>query len=404
MVEHWPKRMKTIANCSRRTFETGVPSSTTPSRPTWKRDSFFAPELHASRLARFHGRKLAYVRYVDVPWLVEEGFQFPHELEVQGTNTFIELHGKFYPSLIREFYNNFVYKNGRYITMVKGKLIVLDEELFSAVGGLSSSGEPLGNCENEQSDNFEALATYKSCLRDIVSVTPGGLTKVGSLTVENRLLHYVIAYMLVQRKTNHAQPTTNDLKMIFSIKLGILVIWPAEILKVMSRIATSSSRLLAYRIFISRIIDHMEIDTSDVEIKLTNTNDHQLGEYLIHKMDIYKITDTWMTTVDLDLSDEETPAEQQEQPTTPPEAPEASQDPPFGLSHLDALEQRLNQRVDVGLQALNDSLDSGLMNLYYRVAADIQRKNYHTRGEIDRISFILQTMSSGSNPPPSNKP
>ncbi|KAF1878122.1 hypothetical protein Lal_00015108 [Lupinus albus] len=372
MAEHRPKRMKTVANRPRRTFETGGPSSATPNRPSKKMDPFFAPELQASRLARFHGRKLAYVRYADVPWMVEEGFQFPHELEVQGTNTFIELHDKFYPSLIREFYSNFVYKNGRYITMVKGKLVVLDEELFLAVGGLSSSSELLGNCENQQWDNFETLATYRSCLRDTISVT-------------------------TERNTNHAQTTANDLKMIIAIKQGILVNWPAEILKVMSGIATSSSRLLAYGIFISRIIDHMEIDTSDVEIKLTNTHDHQLGEYLIHKMGIYKINSTWMTTVDLDLSDEETPAEQQEQPTAPPEALEASQAPPFGLAHLDALEQRLNQRVDVGLQALNDSLDSGLMNLYDRVAADIQRENYQTRGEIDRIAFIMWTMSSGSN-------
>ncbi|KAF1881627.1 hypothetical protein Lal_00039843 [Lupinus albus] len=147
-------------------------------------DLFFAPELQASRLVRFHGIKLAYVRYADVPWLVEEGFQFPQELEVQGTNTFTGLHNKLYPSLIREFYSNFVYKSGQYITMVKGKMIMLDVEFF---------GEPLGNYENEQCDNFKALATYRSCLRDTISVTLGGLTKVGSLTVENRLLHYVIA-------------------------------------------------------------------------------------------------------------------------------------------------------------------------------------------------------------------
>ncbi|KAF1862861.1 hypothetical protein Lal_00039990 [Lupinus albus] len=118
----------------------------------------------------------------------------------------------------------------------------------------------------------------------------------------------------------------------------------------MSGIATSSSRLLSYGIFISRVIDHMEIDTSDIEIKLTNTHDRHLGEYLIHKIGIYKITSTWMyqehyrMTVDLDLLDEETPAAQQEQPTAPPEAPEASQAPPFGLAHLDELEQCLNQR------------------------------------------------------------
>ncbi|KAF1889015.1 hypothetical protein Lal_00042984 [Lupinus albus] len=215
--------------------------------------------------------------------------------------------------------------------------------------------------------------------------------------------------MSVQRNTNHAQLTTNDLKMIFAIKQGILVNWPAEILKVMSGIATSSSRLLSYGLFISRVFDHMEIDTSDVEIKLTNTHDHQLGEYLIHKMGMYKMTSTWKyqedyrTTVDLDLSEEETPTAQQEQPTAPPEIPEASQAPPFGLTHLDALEQRLNERVDVGLQALNDSMDSGLLNMYDKLAVDIQRENDRTRGESDRIAFILQTMSTGLNPPPANK-
>ncbi|KAF1883458.1 hypothetical protein Lal_00013351 [Lupinus albus] len=227
MAERRPKRVKTIANRPRRTFEEGGPSFATPCRTAGKRDPFFAPALQASRLARFHGRKLAYVHYADV-----------------------------------------------YITMVKGKLIVLDEELFLAVGDLSSSGELLGNCENEQWDNFEALVTYRSYLKDTISVTPGGLTKVGALTVENRLLHYVIAYMLVQRNTNHAQPTTNDLKMIFAIKNRIPINWSVEILRVISRIASTPCRLLPYGIFISRIIDHMEIDTSDVEIKLTNTHDH----------------------------------------------------------------------------------------------------------------------------------
>ncbi|KAF1894096.1 hypothetical protein Lal_00004015 [Lupinus albus] len=179
-----------------------------------------------------------------------------------------------------------------------------------------------------------------------------------------------------------------------------MVNWPVEILRVMFGIASTRCRLLAYGIFISRIIDQMEIDTSNVEIKLTNTHDHQPSEYLIHKMGIYRIIGTCMyqeeyrTTVDLDLSDKETPAEQQEQPTAQPEAPEAFQAPPFDLAHLDALEQCVNQRIDAGLQSLNDSVHSGLMNLYDRVAADIQRETDQTKAEIDKIVFMLQTMSN----------
>ncbi|KAF1896067.1 hypothetical protein Lal_00042329 [Lupinus albus] len=147
-------------------------------------------------------------------------------------------------------------------------------------------------------------------------------------------------------------------------------------------IASSSSRLLAYGIFVSRIIDHMEIDTSDVEVNLTNSHDHLLGEYLIHKMGIYLM----------------------EQSTAQPEVSQASHAPPFGLAHLDELEQRLNQRMDSGFQLLNDSIDSGLIFVYDRVAADIQREADLTKDQFDKIVFMLQTMSSGSNPPPSNKP
>ncbi|KAF1896012.1 hypothetical protein Lal_00033452 [Lupinus albus] len=179
----------TTANCPRRNFEEGGLSSAVAGRTASRRDPFFSHILQATRLALFQGRKLAYVRYA----------YFPHELEVQGSNTFIELHGKLYPSLIREFYSNFIYKGGHYLTMVNGKMSVLDEDLFLVVGGLSSSSAPLGDCENEQRENFDAVKVYKFRLRDSVSVIPGGLSK----------------------------PTTHDLKLIFAIREGILVNWPA---------------------------------------------------------------------------------------------------------------------------------------------------------------------------------
>ncbi|KAF1879595.1 hypothetical protein Lal_00033252 [Lupinus albus] len=125
---------------------------------------------------------------------------------------------------------------------------------------------------------------YKSCLHDPQFYVQGELTKVGPLTIESRLLHYLIAYILVQRNTNHVQPNIIDLKLMFTFKEGIMVNWLAEILKVMAEIASSSSRLLAYEIFISRVIDHLEIDMSDLEVIFTNSCDHLVGDNLIHKM------------------------------------------------------------------------------------------------------------------------
>ncbi|KAF1885811.1 hypothetical protein Lal_00042680 [Lupinus albus] len=273
-------------------------SSEAGGRNTAKTDPYYSPSLQPSRLTKFQGRKLAYVRYVDVSWLVEQGFHFLHQLEVQGTNTFVELNGKLYHSLIREFYSNFQFKDGVYITMVWGKVIVLDEDLFLAIGGLSCSGSPLGDYENEQWESFNVVDMYKSCLcgpHYFVSVKKNLPNQPGGL----------------DRNTNHAQPAIHDLKLLFAIQEGILVNRPAEILK---------------------------------------------------------------TIVDLDLSDEENPATQPEQPTTHAEASQAPQAHPFGLAHLDAMEQRLNQRIDAGFQVMNDKMDFGLMSLYDRVAADIQRE------------------------------
>ncbi|KAF1877169.1 hypothetical protein Lal_00015831 [Lupinus albus] len=212
----------------------------------------------AERLVKFLSQKPTYIHYANMTSLA------------QGVIHFLELKGCIYPSLIREFYANFQYKNGDYL---RGKLIVLDEEIFLVVGGLASSVAPLGDYNNDKWSDFDSTEMYKSCLRGP---------------------HYLIVYILVQCNTNQAQPTVNDLKLMFPIREGILVNWPSDILKVIDGIAKSSSRLLAYGIFISRVIDHLDIDTSYVEKLAVNSREHLVSDNLIHKMSIYKHGSEWM--------------------------------------------------------------------------------------------------------------
>ncbi|KAF1858941.1 hypothetical protein Lal_00000761 [Lupinus albus] len=218
MSERRPKRVKSVSNRGPR-LNKRVTEPVSSSRPNSASisDPFYAEILQAKRLAKFLSRNPTYIRYANMTWFAEEGFSFAHELEAQGATQFLEL----------EFYANFQYKNGEYISLVKGKLIVLNVELFLAVGGLASSVAPLGDCNNDKWSDFDSTDMYKSCLRSSHSYVAGELTKAGSLLVEYRLLHYLIPYILVQRNTNHAQPTVNDLKLMFAIREGILVNWPA---------------------------------------------------------------------------------------------------------------------------------------------------------------------------------
>ncbi|KAF1854623.1 hypothetical protein Lal_00015668 [Lupinus albus] len=204
MEQSRPKRVKTSATRVRRR-EVGSPSTRD------RGDPYYSLILQETRMAKFHGQKPTYIRYVDLTWLAEQNFSFPHDMEAQGTIQFMELKGQVYPALVREFYANFRYKDGKYWSMISGNLFELNDEIFMNVGGLSSSGYSIGDCSWVK-ENFDPTEVYKSFLRGPHLYIQGQLTKAGSLSVENRLLHHIIAYILLQRNTNHAQPTVNDLR------------------------------------------------------------------------------------------------------------------------------------------------------------------------------------------------
>ncbi|KAF1877383.1 hypothetical protein Lal_00016102 [Lupinus albus] len=175
---------------------------------------------------------------------------------------FLELHDNISPSLVQEFYSNFQYKYGRYVSVVKGRLIILDEELFFDIGGLASDGFPLGNCNNELWNYYDST----------------------------------------------------EMK-------GIWYIGLVEILKVIYGIASSLSRLLTHEIFMSRVIENVCIDTTNEEIIAVNPRDHLIRDSPIHKMSIYKNSGLWMYHEDyqitIEISDEEEDVIQAKQTQSP---------------------------------------------------------------------------------------
>ncbi|KAF1898727.1 hypothetical protein Lal_00015470 [Lupinus albus] len=324
------KRVKTSTTRVRRR-EVGSPSTRD------RGDPYYSLILQETRMAKFQGRKPTYIRYVDLTWLAEQNFSFPHDMEAQGTVQFMELKGQVYPALVWEFYANFRYKDGN-----------------------------IGDCSWVK-ENFDPTEVYKSFLRGPHLYIQGQLTKAGSLSVENRLLHYIIAYILVQRNTNHAQPTVNDLRLMYAVKNNVMINWPEEILKIMNSVSLSQSQLLPYSIFISRIVDYLHIDVSDTIIVEYTDKDHLVGKSLIHKMGIYKYGTTWQyqedyTTIGLDLSDDDNQDGMGDQHATTQGEPSGSapQNSAFGLDQLEAMEQRLNNRMDLHFQGLKDSYFAGM--------------------------------------------
>ncbi|CAL0319871.1 unnamed protein product [Lupinus luteus] len=315
------------------------------------------------RLAKFQGRKPTYVRYVDLTWMAEQHFNFSHDMEAQGAVKFLELKGQVYPALVREFYANFRYKDGSYWSMISGNLFELDEDLFMNVGGLSASGYGIGDC-SWLKENFDAAVVYKSFLRGPHLYVQGELTK--------------------------------------AVKNNVMINWPEDILKVMYVVSTSQSKLLPYSVFISRVVDYLRIDVSDTIIIEYTNKDHLVGKSLIHKMGIYKYGNTWKyqedhTTVDLDISNDEDQADIEGQNATAHGEPSgiAAQEPDFGLAHLEAMEQRLNNRMDLHFQELKDSYRADLEQYEERLTSyhDNQYQNMRNlvQSSIEAQSALIQS-------------
>ncbi|KAF1866222.1 hypothetical protein Lal_00024221 [Lupinus albus] len=356
------KRVKTSATRVRRR-EVGSPSTRD------RGDPYYSLILQETRMAKFQGHKPTYIRYVDLTWLAEQNFSFPHDMEAQGTIQFMELKGQVYPALVREFYANFRYKDGKYWSMISGNLFELNDDIFMNVGGLSSSGYSIGDCSWVK-ENFDPTEVYKSFLRGPHLYIQGQLTKAGSLSVENRLLHYIIAYILVQRNTNHAQPTVNDLRFMYAVKNNYLHL---------------------------SIVDYLRIDVSDTIIVEYTDKDHLVGESLIHKMGIYKYGTTWQyqedyTTIGLDLSDDDNQVDMGIQHATTQGEPSRSapQNSAFGLDQLEAMEQRLNNRMDLHFQGLKDSYFAG-MEQYE------ERQTAYSDNQFQELRNLIQSTVEAQN-------
>lgn len=362
-------------------------------------DPYYTPDQQAERFARYASRKMTHIRYADLSWFVGEGFQFPVDLETQGLTHFVELHGNVYPDLVKEFYANFQFKDECCITMVKGMRILLNKRLFLDVAGIVDEGTLVNDCSEEKWSMYDAVEMYKSCLKNPNLYVQGSTNKAGSLTVENRFLHYLVVYILSPRLTNLAQPSGFDLQLMFAIKEGIMLNWFSIILNNIYDIAMSAKKPLAYGIFISRIVDFLGIETRDETIQYITDRQHLFGESLIHQMQIYKYAGEWMhqndydPVVDLDLDEDMHFAdEQQDEPQDQAQDAQGSQNAQqagFDNSYVDAMEQRLIGRMDA---------------MEERMLAEFRRQELEMKTSLDHLTFLFSTFGAFNQPPPPPNP
>ena len=128
--------------------------------------------------------------------------------------------GTFYPKLVKVFYTcAHADLKGNLFSTINGVDMVIDVIVWKKVASLGMGGV---RKFNETLDGYNKMQTYKGMLLDPARNLRNHLG-VGGLTVEDRMLVYLITYILTLRSSNHTQVMNDDLQIVSGLKLGIKI-------------------------------------------------------------------------------------------------------------------------------------------------------------------------------------
>ncbi|WVZ06608.1 hypothetical protein V8G54_019954 [Vigna mungo] len=191
-----------------------------------QRHFFTHTEQMENYAADFYARNIVMPKIMNFESFTGSGLYFQHHLIFQGVVEFLTLQAPFYPDLIKVFYSNLkISGNGYLITEVHKRRIKLKPADWLNIVNMKYEGQKL--CYSSIPDNFPydrdmALATMVR-----PEMQGQRVRTVGSLNINDRLLHYVIVHMLCPRPANFARVLHEDIFMIWAsdapLPYGVLI-------------------------------------------------------------------------------------------------------------------------------------------------------------------------------------
>ncbi|KAF1874241.1 hypothetical protein Lal_00030274 [Lupinus albus] len=111
--------------------------------------------------------------------------------------------------------------------------------------------------------------------RDILSA--------GYLTLEDRLIHYFLFYVILPKFSNHSQIRDIELQLMYAIKFNIKINWAKMIMNQMWHVRVSQSAL-PYAIFITKIFEHFGVPLEGETKVALNIREIKVDIEVVHKM------------------------------------------------------------------------------------------------------------------------
>src|SRR3954464_6096929 len=217
----------------------------------------------------FWNRALTSVKYGNLESFPSDSFHFHPLLRFQGIKDFIETSDVVYPDLAKDFYAKLsISRNCTLSAIVKKTDIVLSLEEFGNCLGLPTEGVRIRHnivCDEAGFENYEKYAYYFTISRvseQELASRNASSDRVhlysATLSVSDRMLHYLIAYILLPKHSNHSQISDIDMQLIFAIKNRIKVNWAYVVMHYMLH-QRNLRGSLPYAHLISRLLEYCEV-------------------------------------------------------------------------------------------------------------------------------------------------
>ena len=170
----------------------------------------------------------------------------------------------------------------------------------------------------ESTDGYSKMQTYKGMLLDPARNMRNCLG-VGDLTIEDRMLVYLITYILTPRSCNYTQVTDDDLHIVFGLKSGIKMIWILLIEDIMLKSPRLVDYEFSYVVLALRFIDYFNIDDSHEIVDFTKAFSEITKRHL-KMLGMRFVEHEWIMAreppaiANMDQMEEEAEAEAQQEP------------------------------------------------------------------------------------------
>ncbi|KAL2541798.1 Uncharacterized protein Adt_02776 [Abeliophyllum distichum] len=326
----------------------------------------------------------------------------------------LTLADKVYPSLVKDFYKKIVFSPGTEITcLLKNKRIKITRDLIRSLFCLEDGGirlyttktiphieeeyDPVEACHRVTGKHFEAPARLST----------------NQLTLTCRVLHNIIAHIIVPRKGHHDEVNHYDFFLLDSILLGRKLNFLYIMIQHMNYVLSGTRpKALHYGMILTKVFEHFGVSIHDSVAllpKATNT----INISTLKRMKIFKENGQWVAK-SKGFDDESRPSTlpfkgedmDDDEDAPPPSPPRPRSHRPssstsgFNKDHFNLLNGRINS-----LASTVDGLQHAVSDLQ-NTAANIQTTVGGLQSSVDGITSLLHALHShlGTDFPPPPPP